>query len=107
MEGSTLSMRASQAIASLRALRCLNVYATSFHVAPLASLKQLTHLVIVPSMDSDDEDVAIHGLSEGLAGMQRLDYLRLPRVLGGVLAALPCTLASIHLGVASILMLLT
>ena len=97
LEGRTLCTRASQAIASLYMLRCLNITAeSSADVAPLASLKQLKYLVIV------DEFVAVHGLAEGVAGMQKLDYLRLPRVLGGVLAALPPTLTSIRLGIASI-----
>ena len=83
VEGRTLCTRASRAIASLSTLRYLSIASISCDVAPLASLKQLEALVLLPSEEVDDDDVAIDGLSEGLAGMQKLDYLRLPPVPSG------------------------
>lgn len=96
-----LDSRVSQGIASLSALCSLDIYAYSQDLGPLSSLKQLTDLVILSYMEEVVADVEVHGLLEGVAGMQRLSYLRLPCAPVDVIVALPRTLETIRFGVAS------
>lgn len=94
-----LSPSVSQSIASLDALHFLTIIADSCDAAPLASLRKLEALVILPCSE-EKEDVSIHGLSEGVAGMQELSYLQLPRAPNADVV-LPRTLVSACFGTAS------
>lgn len=89
----TLSSSTSQGIGLLGgcALRCLKINADSCVVAPLVSLSQLTKLIISSCTGVKADNVSIHGLSEGVAGMQGLSYLKLPRAPSAY-EVLPCTL---------------